>query len=35
MEPHPFILEIQKSMFRLHSVVKENMEQSHVEAVFR
>ena len=35
VEAHAFILEIRHNMLRLHSVIKENLEQSHVEAVFR
>ena len=35
VEPHAFVLEIMRSMLRLHTVVKENLEISHVEAVFK
>lgn len=35
MEPNPFVLELVRSMIRLHTVVKENCEISHVEAVFK
>jgi uncharacterized membrane protein YccC len=35
VEAHAFILEVRHAMLRLHAVVKENLEASHVEAVFR
>ena len=35
VEPHAFVLEIMHSMKRLHTVVNDNLEPSHVEAVFK
>ena len=35
VEPNAFVLELVRSMLRLHTVVKENCEISHVEAVFK
>ena len=35
MKPHNFILETQNSMLRLYNVMRENLEASYVEAVFK